>query len=106
MRVITAHEVDPRADAHLFALLHHLERLIEEDLASESVVYDFDIAVGRGKAPPGSVFFHANTAAKGQLEDDAAPEGVRDVVVPEGQITLRLNVVLAKQRLEEVSMIR
>lgn len=86
----TAHEVDPGADAHLFALLHHLEGLIEEDLTSEGVVNNFDVAVSQGESPPRGVLLHGNAASEGQLEDDAASEGVGDVIVPEGKVALRL----------------
>lgn len=92
---VTAHEVNPRADAHLLALLHHLEGLVKEYFAGEGVVYDFDVAVGEGEAPPRGVFFHADAATEGQLEDDAASQGVGDVVVPERQIALRANRRLA-----------
>ena len=80
---ITTHQVDPGADAHLLALLHHLQGLVEQNFAGKGVVYDFDIAVRRGEAPPGRVLFHADAATKGQLEDNATAQRVRDVVVPE-----------------------
>lgn len=48
----TAHQIDPRADAHLLTLLHHLESLVKEYFAGEGVVYDFDVAVCEGEAPP------------------------------------------------------
>lgn len=85
----TAHEVDPGADAHLLALLHHLESLVEEDFAGEGVVYDFDVAVSEREAPPRGIFLHGDAPAEGQFDDDAAAESVRDVVVPEGEIALQ-----------------
>lgn len=79
----TAHQVNPGANAHLFALLHHLESLIEQHLAGEGIVNDFDISIGKGESSPRRVFLHGNAPAEGQFEHNASSERVRDVVVPE-----------------------
>lgn len=42
---LTTHQVDPSRDAHLLALLHHLQGLVQENLAGQGVVDDFDISV-------------------------------------------------------------
>lgn len=63
--MLTAHKIDPRADTHLFALLHHLESLVKENLASEAVIYDFNVAVGGGESSSRGVLFHADAAAEG-----------------------------------------
>jgi len=82
--VFTAHEINPRADAHLLAGFHHFEGFIQEDLAGQGVVDHLDDAVGEGESPSGGVLLHADSAAEGELDDDAAAERVGDVVVPEG----------------------
>lgn len=84
----TAHQVNPRADAHLLARLHHLQGLVEQYFAGESVVDDFDDAVGERETPPGGVFLHADAATEGKLEYDAPAKGVGDVVVPKGEVAL------------------
>ncbi len=84
----TAHQVDPGADAHLLAGLHHLQGLVEEHLARQGLVNDLDDAVCQREASPRGVLLHADAAAEGQLDDDASPQRVRDVVVPEGEIAL------------------
>ena len=84
----TAHQVNPRADAHLFAALHHLERLVEQDLAGERVVDDFDDAVRQGQPPSLRIPLHAYPAAEGEFDDDAPAQGVGNVVVPKGEVAL------------------
>lgn len=87
----TAHQVDPRADAHLFALLHHLQSFVEQHFSSKRVVYDFDVAVGRRESSSRGVFFHADSAPERKFEDDAASKSVRNVIVPEGKVALQLH---------------
>lgn len=84
----TAHQVNPRADAHLLARLHHLEGLVQQHLAGKSVVNDFDNSVRQGEAPPGRVLLHADAAAEGQLENNASAKSIGNVVVPERKIAL------------------
>lgn len=45
----TAHEINPRADAHSLTRLHHLQCFIEQHLPSEGIVNDFDDSVRQGK---------------------------------------------------------
>lgn len=78
----TAHEVDPRAHAHLLRRLHHLERFVQEHLAGQGVVDDFDVAVREREPPPIRILCHAHATSEGQLEHYAASQRIRDVVVP------------------------
>jgi hypothetical protein len=87
---LTAHEIDPGANAHLLAGLHHLEGLVQEHLARQAVVDHLDDAVREREAPAGGVLLHADAAAEGELDHDAAAERVGDVVVPEGEVALFL----------------
>ena len=87
-RLHTAHEVDPGADAHLLALLHHLEGLIEKNLTRQRLIDHFDIPIGEGESPSRGILVHGDPTAECQLEHNASSESVRDVVVPERQVTL------------------
>jgi hypothetical protein len=84
----TAHQVDPRAHAHLLARLHHLECLVQQDLTGQSVVNHLDYAVCEREPPARRVFLHAYSAAESEFDDDAAAERVGDVLVPERQVAL------------------
>lgn len=88
MLLLTAHQIDPGANAHLLARLHHLERLVEQDFASKSIVDDFNNTIGKREAPPRGVLLHADAAAEGQFYNDAATQGIRYVVVPKGKVAL------------------
>lgn len=68
----TAHEINPAPDRHLFASLHHLECLVEEDFASECIIDNLYEAVRERKSPATGVLYHGNSAAKGKLDNDAA----------------------------------
>lgn len=85
---LTAQQINPRADAHLLTGLHHFQGLVEKNLASQRVVDDLDDAVCQGKSPSRGVFLHADPPTEGKFEDDAAAEGVGDIVVPEGKVAL------------------
>lgn len=72
----TAHQVDPRADAHLLTRLHHLQRLVEQHFARESIIYDLDHAICERKASPSRVLLHADSASEGQLNDYASSKRI------------------------------
>jgi hypothetical protein len=96
----TAHQVDPGADRHSLADLHHLERFVEQNLARQPVVNDLDEAtrtnerlhagsgrssapVGQRKSSPIGIPDDGYPMPQGELEQYAPSEGVGDVVVPE-----------------------
>lgn len=84
----TAHQINPGANAHLLARLHHLQRLVQQDFSRQGIIDHLDYPIGQGKAPPGGVFLHAYPAAEGQLDDDASSQRVGDILVPERQVAL------------------
>jgi hypothetical protein len=88
MGVFTAHEVNPGCDAHLLALLHHLEGFVKENLAGKGVVYDLDVAVCEGESASRSILLHCDATSEGQLDDDTTSQGVRNVIVPEREVAL------------------
>jgi hypothetical protein len=72
----TTHEVYPRAHAHLLAALHHLECLIEQDLARQRIVNDLDYPVGQREASSVGVLLHADSSAESQFDDDTASKSI------------------------------
>lgn len=93
----TTHQVNPGADAHLLARLHHFQSFIEQHLTGQCVINDFNDAIGQGEPAPRGVFLHADAATKGQFYDNATAEGIGYVVVPERKVALR--VAACQQRL-------
>ena len=89
----TTHQVDPGADAHLLAGLHHLQCLVKQHFAGKGVVDDFDHSVCKGKPPPRGVFLHADTATEGELKDDATTKRIADIVIPKREVALRVAMV-------------
>lgn len=72
----TAHQVNPRADAHLFARFHHLQCLVQQDFASKCVVYNFDNPVCQRKSSPRGVLLHAHTTSESQLDDNTSSKRI------------------------------
>lgn len=72
----TAHQVNPRADTHLLTLLHHLQCLIEQDLARQGVVNNFDDAVREGEASSRGILLHADATAECEFDDDASSQSI------------------------------
>lgn len=86
----TTHQVNPGADAHLLACLHHFQSFIEQHLTGQCVINDFNDAIGQGEAASRGVLLHADAATESQFYDNATAEGIRYVVVPERKIALRV----------------
>jgi len=84
----TTHQVNPCTNAHLLALLHHLQGFVEEDFAGKGIVNNFDYAVCKGVPPTRRIFLHANTTPEGELYNDATSKGITNVVIPERQVPL------------------
>ncbi len=66
----TTHQINPRTHAHLLAGLHHLERLIEQDLSREALVDDLDDTIRQGEASPRRILLHADAASKSEFGHD------------------------------------
>lgn len=74
--LLTTHQIDPGADAHLFTLFHHLQSFVKQDLARQGVVNHFDVSIGRGEASSGRILLHTDAAAERQFEDDATSQRI------------------------------
>lgn len=86
--MLTAHQIDPRADAHLLTRLHHLQRLVQQYFSGEGVVNDLDQSIRKREPSSSRIVLHAYSTTKRQLNHDATTEGVGDVVVPEREVAL------------------
>lgn len=80
--VLTAEEVDPGADAHFFARLHHFQRFVQQDFSGQRVINDLDDSICQGESAPGRIILHAHATTESQFDDDAASESVGDIIVP------------------------
>ncbi|KAI6748302.1 hypothetical protein HG530_015582 [Fusarium avenaceum] len=76
-------------DAHLLALLHHLEGLVKKNLAGKSVVYDLDVAVCEGESASRSILLHCDATSEGQLDDNASSQSLVS-----GPLSLALGVLV------------
>jgi hypothetical protein len=79
----TAHQIDPRMDAHFLTGLHQLECLIEQHLSGEGIIDDFDQSVLKRESSSSGVLFHANTPSESQFKHNAPSQRIRYVVIPE-----------------------
>lgn len=63
----TAHEVNPSAHTHLLACLHHLQGLVQQNLAGLCVVNHLDDSICQRKPPPRGILLHADASPEGKL---------------------------------------
>ena len=65
-------QIDPGADAHLLALAHHLERLVQQRLARHLAVDDLDVPIRQRESSSRGISHDRYPMSQRELEHDAA----------------------------------
>ena len=77
---LTTQQIHPSRGPILLTPLHHLERLIQDGFSRLPVVDNLDESISQSESPTRWIFDDRDPTTKSELNEDAASEGVRDVV--------------------------